>query len=264
MTQTTRPPTWRAALRLESDARVSYVLLVDYKQVLDPRNPRKAVTSSMSQDMEFHTGGETMEMSWFSMPDWKEPAYLGADAPPQGRIEKHELASEVIESKVPIQVYVPEGYGVSEARYPVVYVHGGDEALEHGQWNQALDHFVGKQVAPLIAVFVGDFPARGPQNTQIFTGEIVPFVDETFRTIAKASGRAPWYLLKKSSSHNEASRSRWLVGSSKSKRSGSVNNSEARATRIRQPPEKLSQGCIWAASSKPRPAKIRAAREWAV
>ncbi len=182
---------FRYSTRLEPGARASYVFLADYQQILDPRNARKTLTSSMAEDLELNFGGgTTMEMSWFSMPEWKEPTFLAADAKRKGRLEQHDLSSKIIEADIPIQVYLPADYGESTEHYPVVYVHGGDEALEHGQWPRALDHLIGKQVAPLIAVFIGRFPARGQQYTQIFTGEILPFMDETFRTIPEASGRA--------------------------------------------------------------------------
>ena len=57
-----------------------------------------------------------------------------------------------------------------------------------------------------------------------------------------------------------ASRSRWLVGSSSSRMSGSRNSTPASATRIRQPPENDDSGSPWAVSSKPSPLRIRAAR----
>ena len=57
-----------------------------------------------------------------------------------------------------------------------------------------------------------------------------------------------------------------MVGSSSSSRSGCANSTEASATRMRQPPEKDEAGRSCAAASKPRPARIVAARasaEWA-
>ena len=61
-----------------------------------------------------------------------------------------------------------------------------------------------------------------------------------------------------------ASRSRWLVGSSSSSRSGSRNSARASATRIRQPPENSPTGRACAAASKPRPASTVAARAGAL
>jgi len=54
------------------------------------------------------------------------------------------------------------------------------------------------------------------------------------------------YVLRYSCNHRTASRSRWLVGSSRSRRSGSIKRAEARATRIRHPPLKsqVEDACI--------------------
>ena len=55
-----------------------------------------------------------------------------------------------------------------------------------------------------------------------------------------------------------------MVGSSSSKRSGSENSTAASATRIRQPPENSPSDRACAASSKPSPLRIRAARAGAL
>ena len=55
-----------------------------------------------------------------------------------------------------------------------------------------------------------------------------------------------------------------MVGSSSSKRSGSENSTAASATRIRQPPENSPSERACAASSKPSPLRIRAARAGAL
>ncbi len=51
-----------------------------------------------------------------------------------------------------------------------------------------------------------------------------------------------------------------MVGSSKSKRSGWANRTPAKATLIRQPPEKSEQGLVWASLSKPKPLRMDEAR----
>mmetsp|Transcript_22375 Transcript_22375/g.48678 ORF Transcript_22375/g.48678 Transcript_22375/m.48678 type:complete len:91 (-) Transcript_22375:896-1168(-) len=67
-------------------------------------------------------------------------------------------------------------------------------------------------------------------------------------------------LLKYSSSHRTASISKWFVGSSRSKNSGSMNNARANATRIRHPPlnSLVVMCCIFWVN--PRPNKIWVAR----
>jgi hypothetical protein len=74
------------------------------------------------------------------------------------------------------------------------------------------------------------------------------------------TGSSP-VALRKSSSHSTASRSRWLEGSSSSSRSGSEKSRAASATRIRQPPEKLSSGgAAPPRRSRGRPGSARARR----
>ena len=58
----------------------------------------------------------------------------------------------------------------------------------------------------------------------------------------ETSSAAPGKRASQVSSHSVASRSRWLVGSSSSSRSGAANSAVASATRMRQPPENSSTG----------------------
>ncbi len=51
------------------------------------------------------------------------------------------------------------------------------------------------------------------------------------------------YVLRYSSSHTQASRSRWLVGSSSSSRVGAANSALARATLILHPPAGTAHSC---------------------
>jgi enterochelin esterase-like enzyme len=144
----------------------------------------------MSEDLELSFDAETMEMSWFSMPGWKEPDYLRPVAGAAGHLEPGELASKIVEGKVSFQVYRPAGYGEGTRRYPVVYVHGGAEALKHGGWKDSLDHLIGNTVAPVVVVFIESIPARGPQYSQVLVEELVPYIDEHYRTLPEGAGRA--------------------------------------------------------------------------
>mmetsp|Transcript_52587 Transcript_52587/g.102852 ORF Transcript_52587/g.102852 Transcript_52587/m.102852 type:complete len:117 (+) Transcript_52587:1133-1483(+) len=51
-------------------------------------------------------------------------------------------------------------------------------------------------------------------------------------------------------------RSRWLVGSSRRRMSGSAKSARARATRILHPPEKFCVGFFCMSGSNPNPARI--------
>lgn len=186
--------------RLEPDARLNYLFIKDYEETTDPRNPRETSTVLLGRDMEFTMGDTELPMSWFAMPRWQEPAHLAeVTGEARGRIEKHVLGEEPeegAEGEAPpppsIDVYVPFGYDDSEAAYSVVYVHGGRQAIDRGLWVRSLDNLIAKEVEPVLVVFVS-IPMRGfgfGPYAQTFAGEVVPFVDANYRTVASADGRA--------------------------------------------------------------------------
>ena len=177
---------------LEPDARVNYVFIKNYEQILDPLNTRKTTTKVYKQEMEMSFGGDPMEMSWVAMPDWKPPTYLKkAGVSRRGRLEKKELESKILEGTVNLQIYLPRGYDKGKKRYPVAYVHGGADAVERGKLPTMLDNLIGKRVTPLVAVFI-DFQSRGRRTkyAQMVAEELVPFIDGNFRTQASPDARA--------------------------------------------------------------------------
>ena len=176
-------------------ARVNYHFIRDYQEILDPRNPRTTLTEAYGPEMEptLSYGESYREVSWMSMPEWRSPAYL--NEPPtdrRGRLVTHELESAVLGDRYNIRVYHPPSYDADgDVRYPVVYYHEGDDAIELGNVPRSLDNLIGQSVQPLIAVFI-DRSARGapPQYANLWANELVPFVDSTYRTIANREGRA--------------------------------------------------------------------------
>ncbi len=170
--------------QLEPDAAVSYGFLPDYGEPIpDPLNDRA-------------NGGLFGEVSWFSMPAWQSGDFFG-EASAKGRLETVEWESKIIEGPRSVQVYLPAGYDADEdRRYPVAYIHGGKEALEQGSAQAALDNLIGESVAPLIAVFVlpaeGEEGRRGPgpEYGEIVAKELVPMIDEKFRTLDDRMSRA--------------------------------------------------------------------------
>ena len=170
--------------QLEPDAAVSYGFLPDYGEpIADPLNDRA-------------NGGLFGEVSWFSMPAWQEGDFFG-EASTKGRLETVEWESKIKEGPRSAQVYLPAGYDAEDSRrYPVAYIHGGKDALEQGGAQAALDNLIGDSVAPLIAVFV--LPAEdeegrrgpGPEYGEIVAKELVPMIDEKFRTIDDRMSRA--------------------------------------------------------------------------
>ncbi|MCP3980601.1 MAG: PQQ-binding-like beta-propeller repeat protein [bacterium] len=178
---------------LDEDARVNYLFMRDFEAITDPLNPRTTMTAVVDAEMEMSFSGETMEMSWLSMPQWEGPDFLGEPAGKTGRIATHTLTSAGLEMDHEVHVYLPPGYDESAASYPVAYVHGGNGARERGDVPRALDNLIGKSVAPMIAVFIGTTPppyGSPAPYAQMVAGELIPFIDETYRTIKDASGRA--------------------------------------------------------------------------
>ncbi len=187
--------------------RANYLFIKDFEEIVDPRNPRQAQSTVFAGEMELSRTGEGVPMSWLAVPPWTSPAHL-EEAPEavRGRLVSHELESETLAKqepppgapppdpeaeppKVELQVYLPRGYDEGAARYPVAYVHNGSAAVEHGRIPNSLDHLIGDSVAPVIVAFVS-IPAQGPAYDRVLTGEVIPFVDATYRTVAAPEGRA--------------------------------------------------------------------------
>lgn len=172
-----------AVAPLPAGARLAYRFVKDFDQPLvDPRNPRRF------EDVL----GET---SWVTAPGWREPAFLGeAPLEQRGRIEEREVASERFPEKRKVEVYLPAGFDPAAARrYPVAYLHGGQQAREMGELDRALDHLLGASVEPAIVVFIHvhrtDFEKR-PAYVDWVALDLVPFIDREYPTDARAERRA--------------------------------------------------------------------------
>jgi enterochelin esterase family protein len=174
--------------QLEPDAAVTYGFLVDYaKPIADPRNPRPGK-------------GLFGDVSLLTMPAWREPGWLASAARGrQGRLEPLEFESHVREGrKCLTQVYLPADYDKQPAkRYPLLFVHDGQDALDQGSMKNALDQLVGVTVQPLIAVFMIPDPNDKELNqgqfdkyTEMLVTELIPKLDAKYRTIKEPSSRA--------------------------------------------------------------------------
>jgi hypothetical protein len=139
--------------------------------------------------------GVPVEMSWFAMPEWPGLSITRSEPTARGRLEVIKLAiqptaAEDKEAKpsfeIPARVWLPPGYEESNLRYPVVYARAN--AVEAGDWPATLDRVVGQSVEPLIVVFV-DPPTR-PDTRGALAGQIVPQIDERFRTRTDRAARA--------------------------------------------------------------------------
>ena len=203
MTRVEGTDLWWFVSRIDPGTRLSYVFFVDYQPALDPGNPRRVQGTLVGPNMDSREGG--LEMSWFATPPWKGADHFQpskADSP-RGRLVEHQVevqpptpegadsgAAEAPQPiAVPLHVWLPPGYDQGQDRYPVVYVHGTG-AREHGGWTNTLDNLAGRAFAPLIAVFVEAPPTLPPPlYNSAFAEQIVPLIDETYRTVAESRGR---------------------------------------------------------------------------
>ncbi len=182
---------WWWQTELDRHARISYVFLADDVPVADPSHPRRETSTVLGPDMNWRRG-ETLDLSWFAMPEW--PGH--ASGPHRGRLERLELqverpAPEDGEAPPPVTVsayvWLPPGYDDGEQRYPVIYVHN-PFARDDGGWPETLDRLVGRSVAPVIVAFVD--PPRMRGYARAFGDAVVQPIDQRFRTLDHRDARA--------------------------------------------------------------------------
>jgi outer membrane protein assembly factor BamB len=173
--------------RLEPDASVQYGFLPNFggDAIADPLNPLK---------------GEGLfgDISWFAMPGRRVPTFE-SEAPRKGRLETLEWESEAREGQRTAEIYLPPGYDEAEdRRYPVLYIFDGQSALEGGDLPRVFNHLMGRAAAPAIGVFIiaPEDPRADRQDPEgyakMILEELVPTVDERYRTLAKRTGRATY------------------------------------------------------------------------
>ena len=164
---------------LDSAAQYTYTLTIDYEETtLDPRNAYAV-----------DNGGN--QVSEVRMPDWPRSPHLEtpAEDAPRGELDTFQFRSEVLGNARQIQVWRPPGYGSDpETRYPVLVVNHGDNLLRGGLMRNTLDNLVGKEVAPLVAVFVPrtSGPEYGGERVddyvRFLVDELLPHVDRHYLT----------------------------------------------------------------------------------
>jgi len=101
-------------------------------------------------------------------------------------------------------IYLPPGYsdaGNAEKKYPVVYyLHGGRPGSEAKSVRLATylhEHMTSGAIPPMLYVFVNGGPVshynmperKHAMGEDVFIKELIPHIDETYRTIADRAGR---------------------------------------------------------------------------
>ena len=171
-------------LNLSEPARLEYKFIVDGEWKLDPFCPNT---------IDNGIGGQN---SYFVVGDFREPPELEPmEDVAHGRVEEFEFASERLGNRRAVYVYLPSAYDGSSKRFPALYIHDGGEYLNRARLSVVLDNLIhAGAVTPLVAVMVD--PVDRMTEYQMNEGyanfvcsELLPHIDDRFRTLAKAEGR---------------------------------------------------------------------------
>ncbi len=165
-----------------TDTRIEYQFIINGEWQLDSLNPNRADNG---------LGGIN---NFFTMPRYKTCIWTTEDADiPQGRIES---LSEGSSNDHQTGVYLPPQYDVASYRYPTIYFIGGQNYLEKTKVNFMVDNLIAaKRILPLLMVFLPpqDYSSDYQLNkyyVEYISQELVPKVDERYRTIGSPQSRA--------------------------------------------------------------------------
>jgi enterochelin esterase-like enzyme len=172
-----------------------YNFTIDGVRTLDPGNPEVKSGSTPS----------TIESVLAVHGD--SPAFYDGQDVPHGEIRTHWYQSKSLGTLRRLTVYVPPGYDRdAAARLPVLYLfHGanGDEKVwtREGHANLILDNLLAAgKTQPFLVVMPFGYgvlpgtPGEAGQNTPQFSkdllGDVIPFIDSHYRTLADRDHRA--------------------------------------------------------------------------
>jgi len=151
--------------------------------------------------------------SQLAMPGWKRPSYMDDPVGPVGTVETFEFASETLDNRRDVQIYLPPGYATADEVYPLLVVVDGLRAAAATRMKTALDNLVGHGVRPLVVAFVGpskaapvEFAEGGPDPYREHGGtraaematalarELVPVLENRYRLVREPDARAVFGL----------------------------------------------------------------------
>ncbi len=114
-------------------------------------------------------------------------------AEPAGEVSPVSVESGTLRYAIDARVYLPPCYATSGERYPVLYILHG-LGYKEDQWERlgltrAADRLIAAgQIAPLIIVMPRD--RLDARLDPAFTNDLVPFIDQTYRTLPDREHRA--------------------------------------------------------------------------
>ena len=166
---------YRLRVRLDPAARIEYLIAYRERFEVDPRNPLRVPAP---------TGAPRSELR---MPGYRPPPELPRAATP-GLVQNVPFTSRAGEARR-VRVHRPRN---ATGPLPVLYVHDGIIAAEEIDMPAMLDALAGAgRMAPIVTVFINsidryDDYSVGSMFGYVFTGEIVPLIEERYRVVAGA------------------------------------------------------------------------------
>ena len=175
------------SMELNKKARIDYKLIIDNeKWILDPENPN-TVKGGFGANSEL------------AMPEYIQPKEIIYNKQiPHGKIINKKINSKITDKKYNISIYLPPNYSeMKMTKYPTIYFQDGAEYIKLGSTVNVLDNLIHKKmIQQTIAVFVTPtnrnveyaFEDR-EKYAQFFATELVPYIEENFRTSFKPEER---------------------------------------------------------------------------
>ncbi|MBU1112301.1 MAG: 4-alpha-glucanotransferase, partial [Candidatus Omnitrophica bacterium] len=189
---------WHLTRSLKPSARLEYKFVINGKDlILDPRNSHRSATKDKSW---------VYDNSLLTMPEFKPDPALTKKPKQRGTIEEFKINSNRLGYSHAVKIYLPFKYNDRKnqtRRYPTVYFQDGEDYLnlKLTDAGRILDNLIeAGQIEPLIGVFVippeeqgrnrkTEYLERKNDYAQFFTSELVPAVDQKYRSFRNAGQR---------------------------------------------------------------------------
>jgi len=183
---------WEVTLGPIQPGAYRYNFNVDGVPVIDPRNPATSESNNNTWSLVYVPGADFM--------DTKEV--------PHGAVAAVTYYSKALSKFRRMHVYTPPGYELGKGRYPVFYLlHGASDSDDSwssvGRAGFILDNLIAaKKAKPMLVVMPAGHtgpmlpPAPGsprPPTDEFakdFVGDIMPYIEQHYRTLAKRHDRA--------------------------------------------------------------------------
>lgn len=169
----------------EIDARLDYKFVINGSQwILDLLNPA-TVTGGFGPNSEI------------AMPGYVRPEEIDAHTGmPCGTIDTLFFHSDILNNDRHVYIYLPSRYSNDDSRrYPSLYVNDGGEYLTLASMHNVLDYLIDRdKIEEVIVVFVDPINRNveyrlNDQYKNFIVSELVPHIDETYRTAEEPSKR---------------------------------------------------------------------------